>query len=84
MIVSVLDPELIVLSGDTAEAGGEALRSRIEQRLRRLTPLRPRLALTGVHDDPVLAGALELGLRTVRDQVFTTTSRSGAVAGTAR
>jgi predicted NBD/HSP70 family sugar kinase len=84
MIVSVLDPELIVLSGDTAESGGEALRSRIEQRLRRLSPLRPRLALTGVHDDPVLAGALELGLRTVRDQVFTTTSRSGAVAGTAR
>ena len=52
IVVAVIDPQLVVLAGDTAVAGGEQLRSRIERRLRHLTPLRPRLALTAITGHP--------------------------------
>jgi predicted NBD/HSP70 family sugar kinase len=70
MIVSVLDPEMVVLAGPTARTGGERLRSLIEDRLHALTPLRPELLLSAVHGNPVLAGAVELGLQTLRDSLF--------------
>lgn len=75
MIVLVLDPELVVLSGDTVVAGGEHLRSLIERRLKALTPLRPRVALSAVPGNAVLAGALEVGLSAVRDDIFTPAGR---------
>jgi predicted NBD/HSP70 family sugar kinase len=78
MIVSVLDPELIVLSGDTMVAGGEHLRAPIERRLHALTPLRPRIAVTAVPGNAVLAGAIQVGLDVVRDEIFAATGRSEA------
>jgi len=72
IVVAVIDPQMVVLAGDTAVAGGEELRSRIERRLRHLTPLRPRLALTAITGTPVLAGALEVGLAATRADLFTT------------
>jgi hypothetical protein len=78
MIVLVLDPEMVVLSGDTMVAGDEHLRSLIEKRLAALTPLRPRIALTAVPGNAVLAGALQVGLSTVRDEIFTPASRASA------
>jgi predicted NBD/HSP70 family sugar kinase len=74
MIVSVLDPELVVLAGPTARSGGEPLRSLIEARLHELTPLRPELRLSAVDGNPVLAGAVEIGLQALRDSLFTPTS----------
>jgi predicted NBD/HSP70 family sugar kinase len=71
MIVSVLDPELVVLAGPTSRAGGETLRSLIEERLHELTPLRPALALSAVPGNAVLAGAVEIGLHALRDALFT-------------
>jgi predicted NBD/HSP70 family sugar kinase len=82
MIVSVLDPELIVLSGDTMVAGGEHLRAPIEHRLHALTPLRPRIAVTAVQGNAVLAGAIQVGLDVVRDEIFTATGRAEAAEGT--
>jgi predicted NBD/HSP70 family sugar kinase len=70
IIVSVLDPELVVLAGPTSRSGGEALRSLIEARLHELTPLRPGLHLSAVDGNPVLAGAVELGLQALRDTLF--------------
>jgi predicted NBD/HSP70 family sugar kinase len=84
IVVAVIDPQLVVLAGDTAVAGGEELRSRIERRLRHLTPLRPRLALTAITGTPVLAGALEVGLAATRADLFTTSGASGSRAGGAR
>jgi predicted NBD/HSP70 family sugar kinase len=81
MIVSVLDPELIVLSGDTMVAGGEHLRAPIEHRLHALTPLRPRIAVTAVPGNAVLAGAIQVGLDVVRDEIFTATGRAEAAEG---
>jgi predicted NBD/HSP70 family sugar kinase len=74
VIVSVLDPEMVVLAGPVARSGGEPLRSAIEARLHELTPLRPELHLSAVDGNPVLAGALELGLQALRDTLFTPTS----------
>jgi predicted NBD/HSP70 family sugar kinase len=84
IVVAVIDPQLVVLAGDTAVAGGEELRSRIERRLRHLTPLRPRLALTAITGTPVLAGALEVGLAATRSDLFTTSDATGSRAGGAR
>ena len=78
MIVLVLDPEMVVLSGDTMHAGGERLRSLIEKRLKALTPLRPRVALSSVPGNAVLAGALQVGLVAIRDDIFTPAGRAPA------
>jgi predicted NBD/HSP70 family sugar kinase len=72
-VVAVVDPELIVLSGDVLLAGGEALRSLIERRLHTMTVPRPRLRLSSVDGNPVLAGALHLALDQTRDEVFSST-----------
>lgn len=40
-VVAVVDPELVVLSGQVAQAGGEALRVRVEDELTGLALPRP-------------------------------------------
>jgi predicted NBD/HSP70 family sugar kinase len=74
-VVAVLDPELIVLSGDVPHAGGETLRALVERELHALTMPRPRLRLSSVKGNPVLAGALHLALAQARDEVFSSTAR---------
>jgi predicted NBD/HSP70 family sugar kinase len=71
-ITSVLDPELVVLAGDIALAAGEPLRVRIERELHALTIPQPPLRLSTVTGNPVLAGALDLAVGAVRDEVFNT------------
>ncbi|MFC8870805.1 ROK family protein [Streptomyces sp. NPDC057148] len=71
-LVSVLDPELVVLSGMALTAGGEPLRALLQDELEELAASRPRLVLGGVSADPVLRGALESALATTRDEVFDT------------
>lgn len=69
-IVAVLDPSLVVLTGDVALAGGPVLRSLVERELRELTPLRPRVALSAVDGNAVSAGALVMALALARDVHF--------------
>ncbi|EMF56170.1 MULTISPECIES: ROK family transcriptional regulator [Streptomyces] len=71
-LVSVLDPELIVLSGSALASGGEPLRALVAAELGELAASRPRLVLGDVHEHPVLRGALESALATTRDEVFDT------------
>ena len=70
IITSVLDPHLIVLSGDTATAGGQQLARRVQRALRRVSKLRPTVTVSGVTGNPALAGALELSLNHTRDALF--------------
>ncbi|WP_219469210.1 ROK family transcriptional regulator [Nonomuraea rhizosphaerae] len=72
-ITSVIDPGLIVLTGGVVLSGGETLRELIEHELHALTIPRPRLRLSTVEGNPVLAGALDLALDIVRDEVFGST-----------
>ncbi len=71
-LVSVLDPELVVLSGTGLTSGGEVLRALVQAELEELAVPRPRLVLGGVREHPVLRGALESALATTRDEVFDT------------
>lgn len=79
-ITSVMDPALIVLAGAVPMAGGEPLRRLIEEELHALTIPRPRVRLSRVAGNPVLAGALDLALATVRDEVLDSTGVTGSPA----
>jgi predicted NBD/HSP70 family sugar kinase len=72
-IVAVVDPELVVLSGCVAEAGGEALREQVHAELSGLALPRPHLRISDVEGDPILTGALRIALGQARDAVFDTT-----------
>ncbi|MTE19076.1 ROK family protein [Streptomyces sp. TRM43335] len=74
-LVSVLDPELVVLSGGVLTAGGETLRALVRKELADLAAPRPRLVIGTVTEHPVLSGALESALATTRDEVFDTSRR---------
>jgi predicted NBD/HSP70 family sugar kinase len=74
-IVSVLDPELIVLAGDVPLAGGEPLRALVERELHTMTIPHPPLRLSSVDGNPVLAGALHLALGETREELFSSTVR---------
>ncbi|MGC3001502.1 ROK family transcriptional regulator [Streptomyces sp. G35A] len=71
-LVSVLDPELVVLSGTALTSGGEVLRALVQAELEELAASRPRLVVGDVRDHPVVRGALESALATTRDEVFDT------------
>jgi predicted NBD/HSP70 family sugar kinase len=71
-LVSVLDPELVVLSGASLTSGGETLRALVQAELEELAASRPRLVVGDVREHPVLRGALESALATTRDEVFDT------------
>ncbi|GAA2458104.1 ROK family transcriptional regulator [Actinomadura vinacea] len=68
----VLDPGLVVLSGRLGHAGGRPLASRIEEAVGRISPTRPRIAVTEVEGNSVLRGALHAALEQARDEVFST------------
>ncbi|MFI0373945.1 ROK family protein [Actinomadura sp. 1N219] len=72
-VVAIVDPGLVVLTGDVLLAGGEPLRARVEQHLHSLTIPRPEVRLSTVQGNPVLAGALQQALRETRDEVFSST-----------
>ncbi|KOU67303.1 ROK family transcriptional regulator [Streptomyces sp. MMG1533] len=71
-LVSVLDPELVVLSGASLTCGGEPLRALVQAELEELAAPRPRLVVGDVREHPVLRGALESALAATRDEVFDT------------
>lgn len=71
-VTAVLDPGLIVLSGQAVAAGGETLRSLIQSELAELAASRPRLVVGEIDRTPVLRGALERALADTRDEVFDT------------
>ncbi|MDL4771446.1 MULTISPECIES: ROK family transcriptional regulator [Thermomonosporaceae] len=66
----VLDPGLVVLSGQLGRAGGRPLATRIERAVGRISPTRPTVAVTEVEGNPVLRGALHAALEQARDEVF--------------
>ncbi|WP_371678502.1 ROK family transcriptional regulator [Streptomyces sp. NBC_01276] len=71
-LVAVLDPELVVLSGAAISAGGDPLRTLLQDELAELAPSRPRLVAGEVRERPVLRGALESALAATREEVFDT------------
>ncbi|MGW1812977.1 ROK family transcriptional regulator [Streptomyces sp. NPDC002125] len=71
-VVAVVDPELVVLSGRVAQAGGEELRALVEAEMTGLALPRPLLRVSDIEGDPILTGALRTALAQARDSVFDT------------
>ena len=65
----VLDPALLVLSGEVGHAGGADLAARIESAIAQMCPNQPQVVV-GTVEDPVLRGALQSGLEAARDDLF--------------
>ncbi|MEU6773553.1 ROK family transcriptional regulator [Streptomyces sp. NPDC046759] len=66
---AVLDPDLVVLGGGVGHSVDLLLRP-VRDRVRALTPLRPRIAPSRLGEDAVLLGAVATALDTARDLVF--------------
>ncbi|MEU3544850.1 ROK family transcriptional regulator [Streptomyces paromomycinus] len=71
-VVAVVDPRLVVLSGEVAQAGGEPLRELVEGEFTGLALPRPELRLSNVVGNPILTGALRTALAEARNTVFDT------------
>jgi predicted NBD/HSP70 family sugar kinase len=69
----VLDPPLVVLTGEVGRAGGRALAERVQHEVAAITLVSPRVVPTEVTDEPVLHGALRIALDAVRNEVFGST-----------
>jgi predicted NBD/HSP70 family sugar kinase len=70
----VLDPPLVVLTGEVGQAGGTALAERVQHEVAAITLVSPRVVVTQVDHEPVLQGALRTALDAVRDEVFGSTT----------
>ena len=72
-ITALIDPEVVILTGEVLLAGGDELRGRIEHQLHIMTIPRPPLRISAVEGNPVLAGALEHALSVTRDELLGST-----------
>ncbi|QHC26714.1 ROK family protein [Streptomyces sp. GS7] len=71
-VVAVVDPRLVVLSGEVPQAGGEALRALVEEEFTGLALPRPDIRISDIAGNPILTGALRTALAEARDAVFDT------------
>lgn len=69
----VLDPGLVVLGGDVAQAGGHKLAERVRAATARIAPNGTEVGLGRVEGSPVVRGALLHALERARDEVFSST-----------
>ncbi len=69
-VVAVLDPPLVVLAGEVAQAGGEPLRAAVAAALQRTAPLETAVQITSITEDAVLLGGLDAGLAEVRQALL--------------
>ncbi|MFG2842680.1 ROK family transcriptional regulator [Kitasatospora sp. NPDC048296] len=72
VIVAVVDPQLVVLSGAVPSAGGMRLRALVEDELARICLARPEVRSSALPGSPVLHGALQRALADAREAVFST------------
>jgi predicted NBD/HSP70 family sugar kinase len=78
-VVAVLEPPLVVLAGEVAQAGGATLRDAVAAAMYPTAPQPPTgtrsgeridLAVTAVEDDAVLLGGLDAGLDALRESLI--------------
>jgi len=69
-VCTVLDPGLVVLSGETGLAGGAALARRVGEQVERIAPVHPRVVASGVGDSAVLDGATLRAVRASRQSLL--------------
>jgi predicted NBD/HSP70 family sugar kinase len=69
----VIDPGLVVLSGDVGTSGGTVVAGLVQQAAAKMCPTAPQVVPTGVTGNPVLRGALVAALDVAREQIFSDT-----------
>jgi hypothetical protein len=72
----VLDPGLVVLSGEVGLAGGTDLAARVAAEVGRISPARPLVVPTSVTGDPVLRGAIRAAVDQARDELLASVASS--------
>jgi predicted NBD/HSP70 family sugar kinase len=69
-VAAVIDPGLVVLTGDTGRAGGPALAAAVAEHVARIAPVRPQVAASAVGESAVLTGATLRAVRTARRELL--------------
>ncbi|THA66535.1 ROK family transcriptional regulator [Streptomyces sp. A0958] len=69
-VASVLDPGLVLLSGEVGHAGGDALAARVAERLGSMSPLRTGVRAGRLGGTAVLRGALLVAREAAQDALF--------------
>ncbi|MCR6493648.1 ROK family transcriptional regulator [Cellulomonas sp. P24] len=69
-VLSVLDPERVVLGGPTGQMGGAELAELVQRSIRHSSHWLPDVVTTAVPDSTVLRGVQELVITKVRDLLF--------------
>jgi predicted NBD/HSP70 family sugar kinase len=70
-VASVIDPGCVVLAGEVGHAGGDALASRVEERLAMMSPLRTEVRAGALGGSAVLRGALLAAREAAQNELFT-------------
>jgi len=74
-VAALLDPGCVVLGGEVGQAGGTDLAARVEQRVRRMSPLPTEVRASTLGGSAVLRGALLTARDRAQDDVFAPTVR---------
>ncbi len=69
-VAAVLDPGLVVLGGGIGSGAGDLLLAPIAEALPKISPFSPRVAVSALGADAVIAGAGAVGLRLALDRIF--------------
>lgn len=69
-VASVLDPGLVLLSGEVGHAGGDGLAARVSERLESMSPLRTGVRAGRLGGTAVLRGALLVAREAAQDALF--------------
>ncbi len=77
-VAAVLDPELVVVGGGVGAGGGDLLLPLLRSAMTSISPFSPRLEVSTLGADAVIAGAKATGLRIALDRIFGADSASVA------
>lgn len=66
----VVDPGVVVLTGDLGRSGGPLLASAVEERLAAVCPVQTRIRTTAVPGNPILTGAVATALDRARAELW--------------
>ncbi|WP_129669357.1 ROK family transcriptional regulator [Phytoactinopolyspora endophytica] len=70
-VCAVVDPALVIVTGDVGVAGGERLCDMVAAAVRRIAPVHPRVVPAVITDAPVLRGATLTAVEKARSSLFT-------------
>lgn len=69
-VCTVLDPGLVVLTGQTGLAGGDRLAEMVREHVERVAPVHPRVVPSGIGESAVLDGATLRAVRSARQMLL--------------